>query len=217
MPMVSAESVNQFSQATAARRTIRAAQYIHRQRTCTQPTAVAAHAGWRGLKVFNEKTPIRRDILIDGFTYEGRARLRATMMAALHVAAGSASADLGDGTLSNFDVHNDNGTTTHGFEIEIDDISSGSLAFTFPNPRYGSGVELQVGTTALLRYAASFSSNSNASSASTVQYPPGEQVVTSGPTCVFVEGCERFGADLFVQPTAVRYHWLVGQPGRRAR
>lgn len=136
-----------------------------------------------------------------------RRRLGAALTVALLGMARTAAADLSYGTLSNFDVYNDTGTTTYGFEIEFDDISSGSMSFTFPNPHYGSGVKVQRGTTAVLRYAATFSGSSW--SASTALHPPGGQVATSGHACVFATGCEHFGVGLFAQPTAVRYHWLV--------
>lgn len=144
---------------------------------------------------------------MESFKDTRRSRLGAALTLALLGAAGTVSADLSYGTLSNFDVYNDTGTTTYGFEIEFDDISSGSLSFTFPNPHYGSGVKLQTGATAVLRYAATF--NGSSWSASTALHPTGGQVATSGHACVFAQGCEHFGVGLFAQPTAVRYNWLV--------
>ena len=52
-----------------------------------------------------------------------------------------ASAEVQFGTLSNFDVFNDTGEETHGFEIELDGISSSDISYTFGAPyqyRYGT-------------------------------------------------------------------------------
>ena len=38
------------------------------------------------------------------------------------------------GTLSNFDVFNDTGEETHGFEIELDGIAGTDVSFTFGAP-----------------------------------------------------------------------------------
>lgn len=128
---------------------------------------------------------------------------------ALAGAASSASASLVYGTLSNFDVYNDTGGRTYGFEIEFDDVSSSDISYTFPSPHYGSGVKSQNGATATLRYAASFDSISSSWSAFTNQHPEGGPVATSGHACVFADGCEHFGLGLYATPSATRYHWLV--------
>src|SRR5689334_15990950 len=44
------------------------------------------------------------------------------------------------GTISNFDVFNDTGQETEGFEIELDGVSSSDITYTFgaPYERYGN-------------------------------------------------------------------------------
>jgi hypothetical protein len=120
-----------------------------------------------------------------------------------------ASAELVYGTLSNFDVYNDTGGPTYGFEIEFDDLSTDRIAFTFGNPHYGSGTRSQNGTTAVLRYAATFDALSASWSIFTAQHAPGGAVATTGHACVFAVGCEHFGAVLYGNPTATRFHWLI--------
>src|SRR5258708_37219460 len=41
------------------------------------------------------------------------------------------------GALTNFDVLNDTGQDTHGFEIELDGITRSQVLYTFPATRYG--------------------------------------------------------------------------------
>ncbi|MCB1742911.1 MAG: VPLPA-CTERM sorting domain-containing protein [Gammaproteobacteria bacterium] len=127
-------------------------------------------------------------------------------------ACGVANASLVYGTLSNFDVYNDTGGRTYGFEIELEDISIGDIRYTFNNPHYGQGEKIQRGTIAVLRYAASFDSNSSLWSAFTEEHPVGGAVATTGHACVFATGCEHYGLGLYAQPSATRYHWLVEDP-----
>ncbi|MCP5143887.1 MAG: VPLPA-CTERM sorting domain-containing protein [Gammaproteobacteria bacterium] len=122
----------------------------------------------------------------------------------------AAQASLVYGTLSNFDVYNDTGVPTYGFEIEFDDILSSDIRYTFGNPHYGSGEKLQQGTTTILRYAATY--DGSGFSSSTSLHPEGGQVATTGHACVFAVGCEHYGASLLAQPTATRYHWLIEDP-----
>lgn len=142
-----------------------------------------------------------------GSMQAGRRRLALAIGLAMCGAAGSVSADLVYGTLSNFDVYNDTGGRTYGFEIEFDDISSNSISFVWHSPHYGPGQKSQVGTTAKLRWAATFS-NGNWSGQTEV-HPPGGQVATDGHSCVVAVGCEHFGAGLYAQPSATRYRWLI--------
>ena len=137
-------------------------------------------------------------------------RLALALAFGLAGVATTASASLVYGTLSNFDVYNDTGGRTYGFEIEFDDISPAHLGYTFGNPHYGPGLKSIVGTTTKLRYAATH--NGNDWSAFTEQHLPGSPVATSGHACVFAEGCEHFGVGVYGNPSATRYHWLVEDP-----
>src|SRR5690349_1148108 len=55
-------------------------------------------------------------------------------------AAGStpASASTAYGDLNNFDVFNDTGQDCHGFEIELDDVHSVDITYTFDWNHYGA-------------------------------------------------------------------------------
>ena len=132
---------------------------------------------------------------------------RAAGGAVLLGASGVASADLVYGTLSNFDVYNDTGGRTYGFEIEFDDMSTDAIAFVWHSPHYGLGQKIRNGTTAKIRWAASF--DGSAWSAATEQHPPGGPVATDGHSCVVAVGCEHFGAGLYASPSATRYRWLL--------
>ncbi|MGE0387355.1 MAG: VPLPA-CTERM sorting domain-containing protein [Gammaproteobacteria bacterium] len=136
--------------------------------------------------------------------------LAAGIGAALGCIGSGASASLVYGTLSNFDVYNDTGGRTYGFEIEFDDISTNGISFVWNSPHYGLGQKIQEGTTAKLRWAASF--NGSSWTASTAQHPAGGPVATTGHACVVAVGCEHFGAGLYQQPTATRYRWLIEDP-----
>ena len=107
-----------------------------------------------------------------------RRRLAVATGVALIAAAGSASADLVYGTLSNFDVYNDTGERTYGFEIEFDDLSIDRISYSWVSPHYGNAQKIQQGTTAKLRYEATFAGGNW--SAFTEVHPPGGQVATDG-------------------------------------
>ncbi|MEQ8662078.1 MAG: hypothetical protein RLW62_14775, partial [Gammaproteobacteria bacterium] len=136
-------------------------------------------------------------------------RAALTLALAAAICAPGSYAELVYGTLSNFDVYNDTGGRTYGFEIEFDDILIDDIRFTFPSPHYGSGSRIQDGSTARLRYAASYDPVAASWSAFTDLHPPGGAVATSGHACVVAFGCEHFGAGLYASPSATRYHWLI--------
>src|SRR4051794_23906113 len=68
------------------------------------------------------------------------ARAAVLACALIALSASPAAAQITFGSLSNFDVFNDTGQETHGFEIELDGLSSADVTFTFgaPYQRYGN-------------------------------------------------------------------------------
>ena len=50
---------------------------------------------------------------------------------------GSAQAGIAYGTLNNFDCVNDTGVQAHGFDIEMDDIQSKDITYTYDYNHYG--------------------------------------------------------------------------------
>jgi len=122
------------------------------------------------------------------------------------------------GSLSNFDVINDTGQTTRGFEIELEGISPSDIAFTFGNPyiRYGDPVKVATGTGTIVRYASAFDGT-----AWVVGTPvPAGPFPTGGHACFFPAyggdpnyetlGGEHFGVALNGNPTNTTYRWLLG-------
>lgn len=132
------------------------------------------------------------------------------------------------GSLGNFDVINDTGNPTNGFEIELEGIKPGEVVYTFgdtggSNPvlyiRYGKPTILAnaTGTGTIVRYASHYDSIvkkfTDATPAAVPPYP-----VTMGHQCwVFgdpanypTSGCEHFGVALLTNPSQTTYRWLVG-------
>ncbi|HEX2929330.1 MAG TPA: PEP-CTERM sorting domain-containing protein, partial [Candidatus Binatia bacterium] len=120
------------------------------------------------------------------------------------------------GTLDNFDVINDTGGETHGFEIELEGISASDVAYTFgaPYQRYGDPTIVTTAAgSVIIRYAASFSGGawSATTPVAVAPYPPtqGHSCWTGGDPNYLNSGCDHFGASLNATPTKTTYRWLV--------
>lgn len=124
------------------------------------------------------------------------------------------------GTLDNFDVINDTGGDCHGFEIELEGISSADVAYTFGGTyqRYGDPTIVPTANGVIIRYAALYDSLNHAWSATTpYTLPPylptqGHSCWTGGvsnPAEYYASGCDHFGASLNATPTKTTYRWLV--------
>jgi hypothetical protein len=136
-----------------------------------------------------------------------------------------ASAQITYGTLDNFDVINDTGGECHGFEIELEGISSADVVYTFGTPyqRYGDPSIIPTATGVIIRYAATYDQNTHLWSATTpFTAPPylptqGHSCWTGGvadPATYYAAGCDHFGASLNATPTKTTYRWLVeSSPG----
>jgi hypothetical protein len=140
------------------------------------------------------------------------------LFAALVVALASRSAlaSTAYGDLNNFDVVNDTGTECHGFEIELDDLHSTDITYTYDWNHYGAPTITEdnsdpVHPKVLVRYAAKYSGPTNSFSAYTA-VPSTMPSPTDGHQCTNPSvnfGCEHFGVGHYGAPTAVRYHWLI--------
>jgi hypothetical protein len=66
------------------------------------------------------------------------------------------------GTLDNFDVINDTGGITRGFEIELEGITGTDVAYTFGSPyqRYGEPTIVPIANGVIVRYQAFYSGGS---------------------------------------------------------
>ena len=133
-----------------------------------------------------------------------------------------ATAQITYGTLDNFDVINDTGGECHGFEIELEGISTADVVYTFgaPYQRYGDPTVMATsgGTGVTIRYAASYAGTWSATTPIAVApYLPtqGHSCWTGGvtdPAIYYASGCDHFGASLNTTPTKTTYRWLVENP-----
>jgi hypothetical protein len=124
------------------------------------------------------------------------------------------------GTISNFDVFNDTGQETEGFEIELDGVSPADVTYTFgaPYQRYGNPTITPFAGGVYVRYEAPWDAASHKFTVATpvaatpIQATAGHQCWTGGSASYPTMGCEHFGLGLTVNPTNVVYHWLVADP-----
>jgi hypothetical protein len=139
------------------------------------------------------------------------------------VAPASASAEVQFGTLSNFDVFNDTGEETHGFEIELDGVSSADVTYTFGAPyqaRYGTPKLVDFPGGVYVRYESPYDpatktfTQGTPLAASPITPTLGHQCWTGGSPGYFGSGCEHFGLGLLKNPTNTVYRWLVADPAK---
>jgi hypothetical protein len=124
------------------------------------------------------------------------------------------------GTLSNFDVFNDTGQESHGFEIELDGVSSADVSFTFGSPyqRYGNPTVVDFAGGVYVRYESPFDAMNHVFTAATPMAPSvitptaGHACWTGGSADYLTSGCEHFGVGLIGNPTSTVYRWLIADP-----
>lgn len=144
------------------------------------------------------------------------------------VLAAIAPGPLNYGTLSNFDVINDTGQPTNGFEIELEGVSPGDVRYTFgdsgdpafPYIRYGKASAIErnsAGTGTIIRYASKYDpvakKFTEATPAAHSPYPQtmGHMCYRLGdPLNYPTSGCEHFGVSVLRNPSKTTYRWLVG-------
>jgi len=122
------------------------------------------------------------------------------------------------GDLNNFDTLNDTGQVCYGFEIEIDDIHSTDVTYTYDWNHYGAPKIREDNTDpahpkVFVRYESAKDSNGNwgangsfTNTALPTVTPPAGHSCTD-PT--LNEGCEHFGVGYYGTPTTTKYNWLV--------
>ena len=129
----------------------------------------------------------------------------------------TASAPPTYGTLSNFDVYNDTGQETNGFEIELDGISASNVTYEFgaPYERYGNPTVVPFAGGVRVLYQSPWDPVGKTFTEGT-PVPPGTPAATGGHECWTggspnypTRGCEHFGLALTASPTNVSYFWLV--------
>ncbi len=121
------------------------------------------------------------------------------------------------GDLNNFDVFNDTGTECHGFEIELDDVHSVDITYTFDWNHYGAPTISEDNSNPLhpkvfVRYAAKYG---NGGFSAFTAIPATAPSPTDGHMCTDPSvniGCEHFGVGYYGTPSAVKYNWLTEDP-----
>ena len=144
--------------------------------------------------------------------------LPALAIAVMTLGSHGAGATTVIGDLNNFDTLNDTGQVCYGFEIEIDDIHSTDISYTFDWNHYGVPKIREDNTDPVhpkvfVRYESTKDSNGNwgaNNSYTNVAIP----TITppQGHSCTDIsvnEGCEHFGVGYNVVPTAIKYNWLI--------
>src|SRR5947209_17448833 len=128
------------------------------------------------------------------------------------------------GSYQNFDVLNNTGGPTYGFEMEVYGVSKSQLTRIFPSNfnagviRYGFGSATDFAGGVRVRWAATYDPATGTYSTSTPVPPslttvPGDSCWTIGmPGTYQTAGCEHFGISSTVNPTNINYHWLVADP-----
>lgn len=134
------------------------------------------------------------------------------------LSGGSARAGIAYGSINNFDTVNDTGSPCHGFEIELDDIHSAEITYTYDWNHYGTPQITEDSADPLhpkvyVRYRAVWT-NTDWSAYTAV--PGGPIAPTQGhqftnPSLNF--GGEHFGVGYRTPPSLVKYNWLVEGAG----
>jgi hypothetical protein len=124
------------------------------------------------------------------------------------------------GTINNFDVFNDTGQVTNGFEIELDGVSAADVTYTFgaPYERYGNPAITPFAGGVYVIYSSPWDPAAKQFTQGTplaptpIQPTGGHQCWTGGSPTYPTAGCEHFGLGLAANPTNIVYHWLVADP-----
>ena len=130
------------------------------------------------------------------------------------------------GNYQNFDVLNNTGSETCGFEMEVYGVSKSQITRIFPSNfnqfviRYGFGTATDFPGGAIVRWASPYDAASGKFTACTPVPPslrtvPGDSCWTIGmPSTYYMAGCEHFGISTAysINPTKINYRWLKADP-----
>jgi hypothetical protein len=128
------------------------------------------------------------------------------------------------GSYQNFDVLNNTGGPTYGFEMEVHGISRSQLTRIFPSNfyagviRYGFGAAADIPGGVLVRWAAPYDAATGRFTTFTpvpasLTTVPGDSCWTLGmPSTYQTAGCEHFGISASANPGTISYYWLIPDP-----
>jgi len=145
---------------------------------------------------------------------------RLAVLLGVFASAGVSWASTSYGSLNNFDVVNDTGDKCYGFEIELEDIHSTDITYTYDYNHYGTPRISQDDSDPLhprvrIRYSGQPGPDGQFQAFTNPQDPANPLAPTDGHAFTNPGvnlGGEHFGAGFSVNPSAVRYHWLVADP-----
>src|SRR5579884_2388704 len=123
--------------------------------------------------------------------------LSAITLCAFALGTGTTRASIAYGSLNNFDTVNDTGAESHGFDIEIDDIHSKDVTYTYDYNHYGVPKITEDNTDplhpkVLVRYAATYT---NGAWSAYTAIPSGPIAPTQGHQ--FTNPAVNFGGEHF--------------------
>jgi hypothetical protein len=143
--------------------------------------------------------------------------LSLAVLAGLALTGGTARASIAYGSINNFDTVNDTSNVCHGFEIELDDIHSTDITYTYDYSHYGTpkitefiaSDSIGLHTNVLVRYEAVWTNTdwSAYTAIPTNNIPPTQGHAFTNPSLNF--GGEHFGVGFRIAPTKVYYYWLT--------
>ncbi|WP_395749385.1 InlB B-repeat-containing protein [Prosthecobacter sp.] len=127
----------------------------------------------------------------------------------------AARASIAYGSINNFDTVNDTGKECHGFEIELDDIHSTDITYTYNYNHYGVPEITEDNSVAghpkvFIRWQSKKNADGTWAAYTAIPaapIPPTQGHQFTNPAVNF--GGEHFGVGYTVQPSAVLYNWLV--------
>ena len=139
--------------------------------------------------------------------------------AVLALSQGAARASIAYGSINNFDTVNDTGVPAHGFDIELDDIHSTDITYTYNWNHYGTPTiwedttSVPGHTNVFVRYAAVLTNGvwSAYTAVPSAPIAPTQGHQFTNPSLNF--GGEHFGVGYRGLPTAVKYNWLIESGG----
>lgn len=164
---------------------------------------------------FNPRLAMKKPINKRMSAFLHRFSLPLAMLTALAFTGMAARASVAYGSINNFDTVNDTSNVCHGFEIELDDIHTTDITYTFDYNHYGTPkifedtFSVPGHTNVIVRYEAVWTNTgwSAYTAIPTNNIPPTQGHAFTNPSLNF--GGEHFGVGYRNAPSKVYYFWLT--------